>query len=135
MREANSSVGHTMPRSVLTGRIAGRLALGGLALVLVLLASVSVWGVAQTRGATGEAASAARQSSLFDRARFAVASEEALERGYQIAPDPSVRVDFAATAAGLASLLHQIRTTGSSSDRDIAKSVLFEHARYLVLGV
>jgi diguanylate cyclase (GGDEF)-like protein len=123
-----------VPRSVLTGRIAGRLALGGLALVLVSLAGVSVWGVAQTRGGTGETARAARQSSLFDRARFAVASEEALERGYQLAPDPQLRLEFDATAAGLASLLHQIQTTGSSSDRAIAKSVLLEHARYLVLA-
>jgi diguanylate cyclase (GGDEF)-like protein len=134
MREASTSVWHAPPRSALTGRTAGRLALGGLASVLVLLAGVSVWGVAQTRQATGQAAGAARQSSLFDRARFAVASEEALERGYQIAPDPRVRIDFAATAAGLASLLHQIRTTGSSSDRAIAKSVLVEHARYLALA-
>jgi diguanylate cyclase (GGDEF)-like protein len=134
MREANTSVGHGARRSVLTGRVAGRLALGGLALVLVSLAGVSVWGAGQTRRATGQAARAARQSSLFDRARFAVASEEALERGYQIAPDPKLRVDFAATAAGLASLLHQIQTTGSSSDRAIAESVLVEHARYLVLA-
>jgi diguanylate cyclase (GGDEF)-like protein len=134
MREANSSVGHAVPRSVLAGRVAGRLALGGLALVLVLLAGVSVWGVAQTRGATGQVAGAAKESSLFDRARFAVASEEALERGYQLSPEPKVRVEFAATAAALASLLHQIRTTGSSSDRAIAKSVLVEHARYLVLA-
>ena len=134
MSEASTSVWQAPPRSALTGRTAGRLALGGLALVLVLLAGVSVWGVAQTRQETAETATAVRQSSLFDRVRFAVASEEALERGYQLAPDPRVRSDFAATAAGLGSLLHQIRATGSPSDRAIAKSVLTEHAKYLVLA-
>jgi hypothetical protein len=50
-------------------------------------------------GATSQAVSAARQ--LFDRARFAVVSGEALERGYKIAPDPKVPLDFAVTAAEL----------------------------------
>ena len=89
-------------RAAMTGRLAGRLALGGLALVLVMLASVSVWGVQRTQDATRLAARASKESSLFDRARFDVASEEALERGYEIAPDAGVRDQFTTTANGLA---------------------------------
>jgi diguanylate cyclase len=117
-----------------SGRLAGRLALGGLALVLVCMAGFSVWSVVRTRDATRQAANATKQSSLFDRARFAVANEEALERGYQIAPDPEVRRQFTVTAAGLVSLLHQIRAAGTPADRAVANNVLVEHARYLVLA-
>jgi diguanylate cyclase (GGDEF)-like protein len=115
------------------GRLAGRFGLGGLALVLVCMASFSIWSVIRTRDATRHAATAAKQSSLFDRARFAVANEEALERGYQIAPDPAVRQQFGETAAGLVSLLHQIRATGTPADRTVADDVLAEHARYVAL--
>ena len=134
MLESRTTTVPSAPGPETTGRLAGRLALGGLALVLIFLTGFSVWSVVRTRDATRQAATAARQSSLFDRARFAVANEEALERGYQIAPDPLVREQFAATAAGLVSLLHQIRDAGSPSDRAVASSVLAEQARYLGLA-
>ena len=134
MLESRTTGGPTVPGTETAGRLAGRLALGGLALVLVFLAGFSIWSVVRTRDATSQAARAARQSSLFDRARFAVANEEALERGYQVAPAASVRSEFTATAAGLVSLLHQIRATGSPSDRAVAKSVLAEQARYLAIA-
>jgi diguanylate cyclase len=134
MLESRTTGGPTVPGTEPAGRLAGRLALGGLALVLVFLAGFSIWTVVRTRDATSQAARAAAQSSLFDRARFAVANEEALERGYQVAPAASVRSEFTATAAGLVSLLHQIRATGSPSDRAVANSVLAEQARYLALA-
>ena len=134
MRTTSTAAELTAPHSVMTGRLAGRLALGGLALVLLLLAAVSVWGVQRTQDATRVAARAGKEASLFNSARFDVASEEALERGYEISPDAGVRAQFTATATGLASLLRQIRTSGSSSDRSIAGTVLDEQARYLVLA-
>ena len=134
MLESKTTSGRRAPESETTGRLAGRLALGGLALVLIFLTGFSLWSVVRTRDATSQAATAARQSSLFDRARFAVANEEALERGYQIAADPAVRAEFTATAAGLVSLLHQIRAAGSPSDRAVADSVLAEQAKYLGLA-
>jgi diguanylate cyclase (GGDEF)-like protein len=109
-------------------------ALGGLALVLVSMAGFSVWSTIRTGDATKQAANATKQSSLFDRARFAVATEEALERGYQIAPDPQLRDQFDSTATGLVSLLHRIRAAGTPSERAVANKVLAEHARYLGLA-
>jgi diguanylate cyclase len=134
MLESRTTGGPSVPGSEAAGRLAGRLALGGLTLVLAFLAGFSIWSVVRTRDATSQAARAARESSLFDRARFAVANEEALERGYQVAPATALRSQFTATAAGLVSLLHEIRATGSPSDRAVADSVLAEQARYHTLA-
>ena len=134
MRQAIGTIALPTPRTVVTGRLAGRLALTGLAVVLVLLAGVSVWGVERTQHATRVAARAGTESSLFDRARFDVASEEALQRGYEVSPDAGVRAQFGATADGLGALLRRIQATGSTSDRATAGTVLDEQSHYLVLA-
>jgi hypothetical protein len=110
-------------------RLSYRLALAGLAAVLVLLAVFGIASALRTDHATQRAGAATRLSDAYDRARFAVGEEESLERKYRLEPSPEVRVRYDRAASDLVAALRDVAAAGAPADRQLADRLLALHAR------
>src|SRR5918996_3862080 len=123
------------PRTGLVDRfqtpIAGRVALVGLASVLMFLSGFAVWAVRTTNEAARNARRFNELSDSYDRARFAVAEERSLEREYRLEPDAGTRRLFEQTSQTFLESLDAIRLIGDRSDRDLVGRMSLEHKSYL----
>ncbi len=104
--------------------VTGRVAATGLAAVLLLLTSFSVWtGIRATRAS----ASVDRWSKLdaaYTKARFSIAEQEALVLRYQSSPQPQTRKGVETAATNTRNALEYITAHGSPQDRALAQRLL-----------
>jgi hypothetical protein len=87
------------------GRAVTRLATAGLAAVLVVLTGFGLWAAFSTSRAIRQVDRLSRLSDAYQQARYAVATEQGLERKYRLEPGPEVRADVQQTAASLLAAL------------------------------
>jgi diguanylate cyclase (GGDEF)-like protein len=112
------------------GRTVTRLATAGLAGVLVVLTGFGLWAAFSTSRAIRQVDRLSRLSDAYQQARYAVATEQGLERKYRLEPGPEVRADFQQTAASLLAALEVVRQRGDDADRLLVGQVQAEHVRY-----
>ncbi len=110
-----------------TRRLAGL----GLAIVLLLLTCFGFWVAFATDRSSHRLQGSFLLSSDYERARYAVASEESLERKYRLEPGPDVRALFDQASASLQSALAAVRREGAPDDRALVDRVLAAHEQYL----
>ena len=116
-------------------RAATRLATAGLAGVLVVLTGFALWAAYTTHRAARQADRLSHLSDAYQQARFAVATEQSLERKYRLEPGPEVRADYQRAAASLLAALDVVRQQGDHRDRALVEHVEADHVRYVdVIG-
>src|SRR4051794_22162250 len=94
----------------------GRLASGGLALVLLLLTGFGGWVAWSTHQVAGQVRRSAALSSVWDQAQHAVTAEESLERKYRLEPGPAVLAKHHDAALALIGALEQAREFDDGND-------------------
>ena len=109
-----------------------RLASFGLASVMVVLSIVAVLGSLSTYRAGTAAKHSSELSDAFEQARFAVATEESLERKYRLEPAAEVRAGHRQAAVSLLAALARARVGGDSGDVALVGDVLAMHDEYLL---
>jgi hypothetical protein len=107
------------------------LATFGLASVMVVLSIFAIWGSLSTYRAGSVAKQFSELSEAFEQARFAVATEESLERKYRLEPSAQVRDAHHEAAASLSAALARARAVGEPADGALIDDVLAMHADYL----
>ncbi len=112
-------------------KIISRLATLGMALVLLVLVSFSLWSLASTQQAVDPAISAAHISDLYDQARYEVNVEETQVEQYRNQPAPATKALFQHAAMLLTTALLTISHDGDKHDRIAAQQALALHSRYL----
>jgi diguanylate cyclase (GGDEF)-like protein len=125
---------HTQPYPgpcELVSRLTYRFALAGLAGVLLLLAVFAIGSALRTDGASHSAGTATQLSDAYQRARFALAEEESLERKYRIEPSVDVRARFDSVAGDFAAAIRDAAAAGMPADRALAAWLLDVQQRYL----
>ena len=113
-------------------KVLSRLASLGMALVLLVLVSFSIWAAITTLDAAVQAQGSVHLSEQYEQARFAVGAEESLERKYRLEPGPDVLAGHRAAGALLVSALQIVYRDGDASDRTLVKQLLALHKRYLI---
>jgi diguanylate cyclase len=108
-----------------------RAALGGLALVLLLLTGFGVLSARRTDGAARHVSAASALSDAYQRARFAVSEEESLERKYRLEPSREVRAGHRMAAQHLEGALVDVSRVGTPGDRALVARLLAIHGDYL----
>jgi diguanylate cyclase (GGDEF)-like protein len=108
-----------------------RFALAGLAGVLVLLAAFAIGSALRTDRASHTAGSATVLSDAYQRARFAVAEEESLERKYRLEPSAEVRAKYDRAARDFEVAIGDVAVAGTPADRALAARLLGVQRRYL----
>ncbi|GAA2335004.1 bifunctional diguanylate cyclase/phosphodiesterase [Dactylosporangium salmoneum] len=116
-----------MPRSHLKRRVA----LVGLAAVLLTLTGVSVFGTVATRDAARAAQSASSVAEAYHLAHEAVGLEEIAEQQYRLEPESNARGQHAAAAQQLQSALKLIRERGNARDLSLVDLIQTLQRRYL----
>ena len=114
-------------------RIARRSRVAGIGLVLILLtvSAFAIWSSQATADAADRAAMASRLSHGYDRAAAALASEQSLERYFQLQSRPEVRTRYIAADDELLSALDALRRDGTAPDRTRVAGILAAHDTYL----
>ncbi len=105
-----------------------RLATGGIVAVLLIVPALALWTAAVNYGASQRASHAILVSNAFEEARFALATEESLERKYRLEPGPEVRAKHAAAAAAMTAAFTRAERLGSPF---APEGVLYGHLKYL----
>ena len=108
-----------------------RTALGGLALVLLLLSGFGIASAQRTDKAARRVSAATGLSDVYQRARFAVGEEESLERKYRLEPGHEVRAKHERAARELEASLADINRIGTPDDRVLVARLLTVHKSYL----
>src|SRR5216684_2987403 len=98
-------------------RLISHLSSFGLAIILLVLASFSVWAAMSTLDAATRAKAAVHLSDLYEQAHYAVGAEESLERKYRLEPGPEALANHRAAAAMLVNVLQIVDRDGDTSDR------------------
>jgi hypothetical protein len=75
-------------------------------------------------------ARATQVSDAYGRARFAVATEESLERKYRLEPGPEVLTRFDRAAADYVAAINDVAKLGTTSDRVLVRSLKSRQRRY-----
>ncbi len=110
----------------------GRLAWLGLATVLVALTLFALLISVASHIAGNSVESASRLQDAYQRARYAIASEESLERKYRLEPGPGARADVRRAAADLVTALDDVQASGTVDDARLAMEVRQLHVTYLL---
>ncbi len=119
-------IAFTLPR----GHLA-RVATLGLIAVLIALPGFAVWGAVLTYQAGAAAWHATALSDAFGDARYAVGSEESLERKYRLQPSAEVRGLHRDAAVSLVQALARASAFAGAGDIAVINSILASHVRYL----
>jgi diguanylate cyclase (GGDEF)-like protein/PAS domain S-box-containing protein len=98
---------------------------------MVVLAIFAVWGSLSTYRAGNAVKQFDELSDAFEQARFAVATEESLERKYRLEPSAKVREMHREAAAALSAALDRARRVGEAADGVLIGEVLAMHMEYL----
>jgi diguanylate cyclase (GGDEF)-like protein/PAS domain S-box-containing protein len=112
-------------------RVITRLAPLGVAVILLSLAVFAGWAVLTSRTAAAHVAVTSTENNLFETAHYAVGQEDSLDHQYLVEPGPEVLASHHAAGVTLAEALGRLRDVGDREDRDLAASLLADHARYL----
>jgi diguanylate cyclase (GGDEF)-like protein/PAS domain S-box-containing protein len=113
------------------GPVVAHLATLGLASVMVVLSVFAVWGSLSTYRAGSVVKQFSELSDAFAQARFAVATEESLERKYRLEPSAQVRDAHREASAALSAALARVRAVGEPADGLLIADVLAMHDDYL----
>ena len=105
----------------------GHLASFGLAGVLIALSIFAMWGALSTYRAGNAAKHFSKLSDAFEQARFAVATEESLNRKYRLQPSAEVRGRHHEAATSLLAALERARVIGEPADGVLISDVLAMH--------
>ena len=108
-----------------------RVAVIGLALVLLALTTVSIAGAASTRHSAQVVTRSSALASAYQRAHEAVAAEESLERKYRLEPGPEVRDRHRQAADTLIAALADVEAQGDTADHDLVQQLRVLHDGYL----
>ena len=111
---------------------AGYFASFGLASVLIVLSIFVMWGALSTYRAGNAAKHFSELSAAFEQARFAVATEESLNRKYRLQPSAEVRGRHQEAATSLLAALERARVVGEPADGVLISDVLAMHKEYLL---
>ena len=103
----------------------------GLALVLLVSTAFALFTVTTTTAALARSKTAERLSNLYASARFAVATEEGLERKYRLEPGIGVARAHAAAARDLVTVLQTLTQFAPPANAAEARRLLEVHGRYL----
>jgi signal transduction histidine kinase len=98
---------------------------------MLLLTAAAMTAAIGTRRAADRMKRATLEGDAYEQARFAVASEESLERKYRLEPGPDVLVRYHAAARSLEAALRREARIGDHRDRALVASVLATHTIYL----
>jgi diguanylate cyclase (GGDEF)-like protein/PAS domain S-box-containing protein len=111
---------------------AGYFASFGLASVLIVLSIFVMWGALSTYRAGNAAKRFSELSDAFEQARFAVATEESLNRKYRLQPSAEVRGRHHEAATSLLAALERARVLGEPADGVLISDMLPMHKEYLL---
>jgi diguanylate cyclase len=103
-----------------------------LAIALLALSGVATWSAFETSAAASTSDHAGRLAHAYSDARFDIASEESLERKYELEPSPQIREAHLAAKADLDAALDLVSQDGDAADRVVAADVTALNASYLV---
>src|SRR5579872_3700528 len=112
-------------------KIVSRLATLGMAIILLILVSFSLWSIVSTQQAVDSTISAAHISDLYDQARYEVNVEETQVEQYRNQPVLATKMLFQNAAALLTTALLSISQDGEKHDQVTAQQALVLHSRYL----
>ena len=115
----------------LRSRTASRVALAGIAGVLLALTGFALWAASTTNQAALHAAELTHLNDAYQRARFAVATEDGLAHEYRHKPGPEPRARFAQAARSLNAAVQYLHQHGDAADRDPIVTLQADHRRYL----
>jgi diguanylate cyclase len=115
----------------LRSRTASRVALVGIAGVLLALTGSALWAAATTNQAALHAAELTHLNDAYQQARFAVQTEEGLEHKYRLEPGPEVRARFEQAARSLDAAVQFLLQHGDQADREPIATLTADHRRYL----
>lgn len=101
------------------------------AVVLILVTSLSVWASLGTSRGADVVERSALLDRQYQRARAAVAAEAQAEAAYRWKQSPSVRADYNAAAAELGAALERLQQIGGEEDRATARRIADMHQEYL----
>jgi diguanylate cyclase (GGDEF)-like protein len=110
--------------------IASRVASAGIAVVLLLLAGISIWTATESSSTAREATSAGLVSDAYAAARVGASRERRLEGEYVRRPSFERRVRFDRASADVSRALDAARRAGDARERATAARLLERHARY-----
>jgi signal transduction histidine kinase len=127
---AHGSVARPRPSPRLESRVTGRLATIGLLLVLIVLTGFAIVSALRTDMAAGAAARSTGLNDLYWQARYAVASEESLERKYRLEPSPDVLKDYSTAAGSFVSAIQRVARDGGAEDRALSADLLVRQRAY-----
>jgi diguanylate cyclase (GGDEF)-like protein len=113
------------------GQGAGHIASFGLAGVLIVLSIFALWGALSTYRVANSAERLSELSDAFEQARFAMATEESLNRKYRLQPSAEVLGRHHEAAASLLTALNHARMLGEPADGVLIGDVLGMHKEYL----
>ncbi len=105
----------------------GRVSVIGLGVVLVAMTLLGVVGSLRISEESRRASEKVSLADTYERARFAVASEESLERKYRLKPSPTVRRGFDDASRALGRSLRGAARRESPRARQQLRSVLSTH--------
>src|SRR5512140_704189 len=103
----------------------------GVALTIVSLAGFAIFAAWTTQVRVTAAQHVEQLQQAMVDARFAVASEESLERKYRLEPAPDILELHRAAGQSLVEALQRARAIGDANEVAFVDAVLFDHARYL----
>jgi diguanylate cyclase (GGDEF)-like protein len=113
------------------GHLSYRVALGGLAVTLLVLSAFGVSSALRTSRATERVRVSSELSDAYQGARFAVGQEESLERKYRLEPGPAVRAKYDSAAKEFDAALREVAATGTPADRALTLRLLEVQRNYL----
>ncbi|MCW2545727.1 MAG: putative signaling protein [Mycobacterium sp.] len=117
----------TRTRAALRGHLLG---LAAMALALVSLIVIVIFGSIATGHAARDAEQAAQLNTAYQVVGNGVTAEEATEREYLLKPSAAVLDEHGAAEAQVTKALKQIAQTGPAADRALANKLLTMHATY-----
>jgi diguanylate cyclase (GGDEF)-like protein len=110
--------------------LASRLALTGMAVVLLSMSGFAVWASNVTSTSLREVSRITALSDAHEGAAMALETQESLVREYLVLPSPAVRSLVAQRSADVDARLAYIKTAGDAPDRALATSLLARHQTY-----
>jgi diguanylate cyclase (GGDEF)-like protein len=102
-------------------RALSRFCAAGLAAVLVFMTAFAVYEAFNINAASHATSRATRLGDAYERARFAVAGEESLERKYRLEPGPDVLARFDRATGDYVAALGDVERLGTTGDRALVR--------------
>jgi diguanylate cyclase (GGDEF)-like protein len=115
----------------LRSRTASRVALSGIAGVLLVLTGFALWAASTTNQAALHAADLTHLNDAYQQARLAVTAGELLEHKYRLEPGPDVRARFERAARSLDAAVEFLLRHGDAADRQPVRTLTADHRRYV----